>query len=270
MVRPGKRSVRLLCCSSVAALVVVLVILVTPSAPPVYTYEIVHTYPHDAQAFTQGLVYVDGQFYESTGLYGASSLRRVELETGNVLQERDLDAAYFAEGLALVDDRLIQLTWQSQVGFVYDRETFALLDQFNYASEGWGLAYDGEQLMMSDGTATLHFLDPTTLTETRSVQVHDGDTPVVRLNELEYVEGEVWANVWQTNRIARIAPRTGKVVGWIDLTGLLDAGTRQDGAATGLTEDVLNGIAYDAEGERIFVTGKLWPWLFEIKLSRVE
>jgi len=266
--RPSKRAVGIISCSSVAALVVVLLVLVAPAGPPpVYTYEVVRAYPHDPQAFTQGLVYADGQLYESTGLYGASSLRRVELATGTVLQQHNLEAAYFAEGLALVDDRLIQLTWQSHVGFVYDRDTFALQSQFSYPTEGWGLAYDGKQLIMSDGTATLHFLDPDTLAEMRSVQVTDGITPVVRLNELEYVEGEIWANVWQTDRIARIAPRTGKVVGWIDLTGLLGQAARQNGAATD-HEDVLNGIAYDQAGERILVTGKFWPTLFEIKLRR--
>lgn len=264
-----KRTVGLISCSSIAALVVVLLVLVAPSGPPpVYTYEIMHTYPHDAGAFTQGLVYAEGQFYESTGLYGASSLRRVEIESGAVLQRRNLDAVYFAEGLALVDDRLIQLTWQSHVGFVYDRDTFTPEGQFAYASEGWGLAYDGRQLIMSDGTATLRFLDPSTLTETHTIQVTDGVTPVVRLNELEYVQGQIWANVWQTERVARIAPRTGKVVGWIDLTGLRDDAARLTNAASQPQRvEVLNGIAYDPVGERIFVTGKLWPKLYEIRIK---
>ncbi|NLG28162.1 MAG: glutaminyl-peptide cyclotransferase [Chloroflexi bacterium] len=249
-------------CSVLAAVVVVLVLVFRPSGPPpVYSYTVLATFPHDRSAYTQGLVYADGELYESTGLYGASSLRRVALATGTVLQRSDLADHYFAEGLALVDDRLIQLTWQSHVGFVYDAATFELLDTFSYATDGWGLAYDGEQLIMSDGTATLRFLDPDTLSETRTLLVKDGDDPVARLNELEYVDGEVWANVYQTDRIARISPRTGVVVGWIDLAGLLPPQDRLQPV------DVLNGIAYDPATERILVTGKWWPKLFEISLQ---
>ncbi|GIV85068.1 MAG: glutamine cyclotransferase [Candidatus Roseilinea sp.] len=235
----------------------------SPTAPPpaviTYTYTVVGTYPHDPTAFTQGLVYADGVLYESTGLYGRSSLRRVALETGEVLQRHDLPAEYFGEGLTLFDGRLIQLTWQNHTGFVYDAASFALQQTWAYPTEGWGLTHDGAHLIMSDGSATLRFLDPTTFQVQREVLVTDGGRPVVRLNELEYVNGEVFANVWQTDRIARIDPKTGRVLGWIDLSGLLAPEERR-GA------DVLNGIAYDAQDGRLFVTGKLWPKLFEITL----
>ncbi len=233
-----------------------------PALPvPVYGYQIVKTYPHDPDAFTQGLVYVDGVLYEGTGLNGRSSLRRVDLESGQVLQRRDLAEEYFGEGIAVFGKRIIQLTWRSRVGFVYDRETFALQRQFSYPTEGWGLTHDGKSLIMSDGTATLRWLDPENFAETRSVVVRDQNGPVVNLNELEYIRGEVYANIWQTDRIARIDPQTGRVTGWIDLQGLLSLEERQSSAA-----DVLNGIAYDAANDRLFVTGKLWPKLFEIKL----
>ncbi len=249
-------------CSVLAAVVVVLVLVFRPAGPPpVYTYTVVNTYPHDRTAYTQGLVWHDGAFFESTGLYGQSSLRRVSLETGDVLQRREIPAQYFAEGLALVDDRLIQLTWQSHIGFVYDAASFELLDDFPYLTEGWGLAYNGEHLVMSDGTATLRFLDPTTLAQQHTLLVRDGDIPVTSLNELEVIDGEIWANVYQTDRIARISQRTGSVTGWIDLTGLLAPEDRLQRV------DVLNGIAWDAENERIYVTGKLWPKLFEISVQ---
>ncbi|MDW8352179.1 MAG: glutaminyl-peptide cyclotransferase [Anaerolineae bacterium] len=228
--------------------------------PVFYTYTVVRTYPHDPEAFTQGLVYADGVLYESTGLYGRSSLRRVALETGAVLQRRDLSAEHFGEGLALFDGRLIQLTWQNNLGFVYDAQTFDLLRTWTYPTEGWGLTHDGTHLIMSDGSATLRFLDPRSFAVLRELPVTDGGQPVVRLNELEYVNGEVFANVWQTDWVARIDPRTGHVRGWIDLSGLLTPEERQ-------VADVLNGIAYDAQGDRLFVTGKLWPKLFEITLK---
>ncbi len=234
-----------------------------PEPPPAvvtYTYAIIRAYPHDPAAFTQGLVYADGVLYESTGLYGRSSLRRVALETGEVLQQRDLPAEYFGEGLALFDGRLIQLTWQNNIGFVYDAASFALQQTWTYPTEGWGLTHDGTHLIMSDGSATLRFLDPRTFQAQREVLVTDGGRPVGWLNELEYVNGEVFANVWQTDWIARIDPQTGRVLGWIDLSGLLAPEERQ-GA------DVLNGIAYDAQNGRLFVTGKLWPKLFEITLT---
>ncbi|RME74452.1 MAG: glutaminyl-peptide cyclotransferase [Chloroflexi bacterium] len=229
--------------------------------PARYTYRIVESFPHDPDAFTQGLVYLDGTLYESTGLRGRSSLRRVDLETGQVLQQVNLALPFFAEGIAVVDDRIIQLTWQSRMGFVYDRDSFDLRRRFFYPTEGWGITYDGQQLIMSDGSDTLYFWNPDTLEEIGRVQVQDNGVPVVRLNELEYIHGEVFANVWQTDRIARINPQTGQVVGWIDLTGLLSETDR-----AGRAVDVLNGIAYDAPNDRLLVTGKLWPRLYHIDL----
>jgi glutamine cyclotransferase len=229
-------------------------------AVPVYSYDVVGVFPHDPGAWTQGLVVENGVLHEGTGRHGESSLRRVDLETGEVLQFLGLPVRYYGEGITVLDDRIIQLTWQSHVGFVYDRETFELLDTFRYTTEGWGLTHDGTRLIMSDGTSTLRFLDPETLEETGQVEVRDRNGPVLNLNELEYVEGEVWANVWYTDRIARIDPTTGLVVGWVDLRGLLGPRDRQSSV------DVLNGIAYDAETGRLFVTGKLWPKLFEIEL----
>jgi glutamine cyclotransferase len=231
---------------------------------PVYTYNIVNTYPHDRNAFTQGLVFEDGVLYEETGRFGHSTLRRVELETGDILQIRELSAQFFGEGITIYGNKIIQLTWQSNIGFVYDKNSFELLQEFNYSTEGWGITHDGERLIMSDGTSTLHFLDPQTFEEISQLEVFDNDGPVTRLNELEYVQGEIYANVWQTDRIARIAPETGRVIGWVDLGGLLTTEDRSE------TVDVLNGIAYDAETDRLFVTGKLWPKLFEIELISPE
>jgi glutamine cyclotransferase len=229
--------------------------------PPEYTFKIIRVYPHDPAAFTQGLVYHDGFFYEGTGLNGRSSVRKVRLETGEVVQHVELPAEYFGEGIAIVKDKVIQLTWQSHIGFVYNLSDFKLLRQFSYPGEGWGLTSRGNELFMSDGTAEIRVLDATTLKEKRRFTVRDGAAPVDQLNELEFVEGELFANVWQTDRIARISPETGKVVGWIDLTGLLSpVYRRQDGA-------VLNGIAYDSIHKRLFVTGKLWPNIFEIQLA---
>lgn len=227
---------------------------------PVYSYNIVNTYPHDRHAFTEGLVFEDGVLYEGTGLLGQSTLRRVELETGDILQILELSDEFFGEGIAVYEDKIIQLTWQSHVGFVYDKASFELLQQFNYSTEGWGTTHDGVHLIMSDGTSTLHFLDPQTFEEISQLAVFDNKGPVAKLNELEYVQGEIYANVWQTDRIARIAPGTGQIVGWIDLEGLLTAEGRTEPV------DVLNGIAYDAGTDRLFVTGKLWPKLFEIDL----
>jgi glutamine cyclotransferase len=226
----------------------------------IYTYNITNPYPHDRDAFTQGLVFEDGVLYEGTGQYGHSSLRRVELETGDILQIRELSEQFFGEGITIYGDEIIQLTWQSNVGFVYDKNNFELLGEFNYSTEGWGITHDGTRLIMSDGTATLHFLDPQTFEEIGQLEVFDNDSPIARLNELEYIQGEIYANVWQTDWVARIAPQTGRVVGWIDLSGLLTAEDRSEPV------DVLNGIAYDAEDDRLFVTGKWWPKLFEIEL----
>jgi glutamine cyclotransferase len=232
-------------------------------AEPVFGFDVVGAFPHDAEAFTQGLVYVDGFFYESTGLNGRSSLRKVAPETGQVVQRLDVARRYFAEGLAHWDGRLVQLTWDTQVGFVYDRESFGLLRTFPYTGEGWGLAQDGRHLIMSDGTSTLRFLDPETLAEVRRVSVRDRSGPVANLNELEVVRGSVLANVWLTDRIARIDPQSGRVTSWIDLAGLRPP-------SNAASDAVLNGIAYDAKGDRLFVTGKLWSQVYEIRLRPRE
>ena len=226
-----------------------------------YGYRVLASYPHDARAYTQGLLYRDGVLYESTGLNGRSSLRRVQLETGAVIQERSVDAKYFAEGLTDWGSRLIQLTWRSNVGFVYDMKTFAPVTSFSYPGEGWGLTTDGTRLIMSDGSSAgqLRFLDPATFKELGRVTVRNAGAPVALLNELEFVKGDVLANVYQTDRICRIDPKTGQVTGWIDLSGLLSPAERSG-------TDVLNGIAYDAKGDRLLVTGKLWPRLFEIQV----
>jgi glutamine cyclotransferase len=229
---------------------------------PEYGYEVVHTYPHDPQAFTQGLLYLDGFLYESTGIEGLSSIRKVKLETGEVLQKRDIPEAYFGEGIVNWKDRLLELTWKAQTGFIYDLATFAPRGQFQYPGQGWALTQDGKRIIMSDGSAELRFWDPETLKETGRLTVTDEGRPVEDLNELEWVKGEIYANIWQTDRIARIDPATSKVTGWIDLTGLLRPADHTD------ETDVLNGIAYDAPRDRLFVTGKRWPKLFEIKLVK--
>jgi glutamine cyclotransferase len=219
---------------------------------------VVQAYPHDPDAFTQGLVYHAGFLYEGTGLRGRSSLRRVTLETGQVIDTVTLEDQYFGEGIAILGDRLYQLTWQSNVGFIYDWQRLEQVGDFTYRTEGWGLTHDGTLLIMSDGTSNLYFLDPDTMHRVRQVTVRDGSGPVSRLNELEYVQGEIYANIWQQDWIVRIDPDDGTVLGWIDLSGLLSDEDRQQGV------DVLNGIAYDVGGNRLFVTGKLWPKLFEI------
>jgi glutaminyl-peptide cyclotransferase len=235
----------------------------TPAAQTAthYTYRIVNSYPHDRTAFTQGFVYFNGFLYESTGLNGQSSIRKVELATGMVMQSKTLPQQYFGEGLTMWQDTLIQITWQSGIGFVYDRETFDLESDFNYVTEGWGLTNDGSRIIMSDGTANLYFIDPVTFQRTSQIEVKDGTSSVVRLNELEFIDGKIYANVWQTDRIAIIDPACGRVESWIDLTGLLTPAQ-----ASGVYVDVLNGIAYDAAQKRLFVTGKLWPLIFEIQL----
>jgi glutaminyl-peptide cyclotransferase len=237
-----------------------LLAVATSSAFAADTYKIVHTYPHDPKAYTQGLIYLDGHLYESTGLNGRSSLRMVDLETGQVEQQVPVDSKYFAEGLTNWGSTLVQLTWLAHTGFVYDRFSFRQLRTFHYDGEGWGLTQDGRSLILSDGTATLRFLDPETFKVTRSIVVKDKGSPITELNELEYVRGEIYANVWHTDRIARISPATGKVLGWIDLSNLLPADRHPD------PEAVLNGIAYDAAHNRLYVTGKLWPELFEIEV----
>ena len=235
----------------------------SPSAGalPLFGYQIVRVYPHDPEAFTQGLQYVNGVLYEGTGLVGRSSIRRVALDTGKVEQKRDLPAPYFGEGITVWRNDLVELTWQSHVAFVYDRATFAPKKQFSYPGEGWGLTHDGTNLVMSDGTDELRVLDPVTFVEKRRIKVTAAGSPLRNLNEIEFVKGEIIANVWQTDYLARIAPATGKVTAYIDLRGLLSPRERAD-------TDVLNGIAYDAEHDRLFITGKLWPKLFEIKLIK--
>jgi len=231
------------------------------AALPTYGYTVVRTYPHDPTAFTQGLQYVDGFLYEGTGQNGQSSIRKVNLETGVVLQRRDLAKEHFGEGITVWNDEVYQLTWQSGIGFVYDRQTFAPKRTFRYTGEGWGLTRDADGLIMSDGTGTLRFVDPATFAERRRVKVTAAGAAVPRLNELEYVKGEIFANVWTTDEVARIDPATGRVTGWVDLGHLL---TDRERAST----DVMNGIAYDAAGDRLFVTGKWWPKLFEVRLQR--
>lgn len=228
--------------------------------PTEYTFAVVQSFPHDPEAFTQGLVYRAGFLYEGTGLEGRSSLRKVRPETGEILQRVDLDPQYFGEGIAIIQNKIVQLTWRSQIGFVYDLATFRRLRDFPYAGEGWGLAATGADLYMSDGSSYIRILDASTFREKRRIHVHDGTKAVDQLNELEFLEGQLLANVWQTDRIARVSPQTGEVVGWIDLSGLLSPMYKLSSGA------VLNGIAYDSVKKRLFVTGKLWPRLFEIRL----
>jgi glutamine cyclotransferase len=258
---------------STAACLVLLLSLVTlncqttPTAAPsdkvpIYGYEVVHVFPHDPKAFLQGLVFHDGNFLESTGEVGRSSLRRVEIDNGSVVQRVEVPPPYFAEGITLLKGKIYQLTWQHQLGFVYDALTFDKTGQFKYAGEGWGLANDGQSLILSDGTNRVRFLDPDNFQVTKTIEVLDGQTAIAELNELEYVQGEIYANIWHADRIARIDPKTGKVVGWINLAGILKPGEVQD------EEAVLNGIAYDEASSRLFITGKLWPKIFEIRLTR--
>jgi glutamine cyclotransferase len=224
-------------------------------------YQIVHAYPHDPDAFTQGLVYVDGHLYESTGQNGKSSIRMVDLSTGRVLQRYDLAAKYFGEGLTSWGSDLVQLTWKSGLAFVYDRFTFAAKRTLHYEGEGWGLTHDDKRLILSDGTSALRFLDPQSFSETKRILVTDEEGhPLANINELEYIRGEIYANIWHTDQIVRISPHTGKILGRIDLSGIMNKGQLSD------PEAVLNGIAYDGKGDRLFVTGKLWPQLFEIKV----
>jgi len=236
--------------------------MTAPARVPTYTYEVINVYPHDSAAFTQGLVFHQGALYESTGLNGSSSLRRVELETGKVLNKKVVPAEFFAEGLALFNGRLYQLTWQTQRGFVYDLDSFNILRDFSYTGEGWGLTHDTRSLIMSDGTNRIRFLNPDTFDVQRVITVQDNGRDIAQLNELEYIKGEIYANIWQTDRIARIDPQSGRVTAWVNLSGLLSP---EDLARP---VDVLNGIAYDEASDRLFVTGKLWPKLFEIKLKQ--
>ncbi|MBV8855706.1 MAG: glutaminyl-peptide cyclotransferase [Acidobacteria bacterium] len=231
-------------------------------AVPVYGYEVVNTFPHDPEAFTQGLVFHNGALIESTGLERHSTLRRVELQTGKVLQKIDVPPYFFAEGMTLFEGKLYQLTWKGEKGFIYDPQTFEKTGEFTYTGEGWGLTHDADSLILSDGSNKIRFIDPADYHVKRVISVLDGNRPVLELNELEYVKGEIYANVWHQNRIARIDPQTGSVKGWIDFSGLLKPGDVTN------DEAVLNGIAYDEAGDRLFVTGKLWPKLFEVKLKQ--
>lgn len=232
------------------------------SKAPRYGYTVVRSYPHDPKAFTQGLEYFDGFLYEGTGLKGRSSVRKVELESGKVVQEEKLHPQYFGEGITIAQGKLFQVTWQDRQGFVYDAKTLKFIRNFTYFGEGWGLTHDAATLVMSDGTSTLRFLETTRFQERRRLKVLDAGVPIERLNELEMVRGEIWANVWETDFIVRISPKEGRVLGWIDLKGLLSAPNMKLGP-----EAVLNGIAFDAQKNRIFVTGKLWPRVFEITVK---
>jgi glutamine cyclotransferase len=229
---------------------------------PVFSYKVVNIYPHDPTAFTQGLAWEDGYLYESAGLYGSSSLRKLEPETGKVMKNISLADKYFAEGITIYNDKIFQLTWQEQIGFVYNKNTFQLIGTFSYPHQGWGITNDNEHLIISDGSPVLHFLNPDTLKEVKQVSVYDGLYLIHNINELEYIQGHIFANIWQTDKIAIIAPETGKVVSWLDLSGILDnvSYNKKD-------VDVLNGIAYDEEDNRLFVTGKFWPALFEIEIK---
>lgn len=234
--------------------------LIAQSRAVVDGYRVVNVYPHDADAYTQGLIYRDGFLFESTGLNGRSTVRKVKLETGEVVQQHRVNQAHFAEGLTEWNGQLVQLTWRSNIAFVYDLASLAPRQTLNFSGEGWGLTHDRQAFILSDGTEYLRFLALGTFREIRRVVVRDGSAPVKELNELEYVRGEVYANVWHTDRIARISPQSGRVTGWIDLRGLMSTGYELD------PEAVLNGIAYDAGEGRLFVTGKLWPNLFEIEV----
>ncbi len=237
-------------------------ILPSPEIIPTWSYKIKNSWPHDRRAYTQGLIFRDGILWESAGQYGSSSLRKVELKTGKVLKQISVPPKYFAEGMTVFNDKVFQLTWQEHKGFIYDPITFQKQGEFTYTGEGWGLTHDGESLIMSDGTNVIRFLDPATLQMKRTISVSDAGEPIEQLNELEYINDEIYANIYQTDRIVRIDPKTGKILGWIDLTGILKTKDR-----TG-EEDVLNGIAYDEAGKRLFVTGKLWPKLFEIEIVK--
>lgn len=233
----------------------------TSNSVPVYGYRVINTYPHDPNAFTQGLVMEDGFLYESTGLYGHSTIRKVDLRTGKILAVSKLPQRYFGEGITIFDDKIIQLTWHSKVGFVYDVNNFNILKEFSYRTRGWGITNDGRNLIMSDGSSSLYLLDPHTFEQTGQIHVHQNGVSLRGLNELEYVDGNIFANVWRTDLIAIIKPGTGRVMGWIDLKGILNPGN------VNKKIDVLNGIAYDNGTKRLFVTGKLWPNVFEIEIE---
>lgn len=263
--RPGRISLRAVAYSSAARpqTVALFITFLSDITPVKYRYRVVKSYPHDRRAYTQGLVYDNGFFYESTGQQGESSLRKVEIETGKVLTQVNLDGSLFGEGVALLGDRIYQLTWTTKVGFVYDKATMKQVNRIYYQTQGWGLTTMGDRLVMSDGTNVIWFLDPD-FNVLSSVEVWDNKGMVENLNELEMIEGELWANIWQTDRIARIDPLSGKVLGYVELNNLLPREARSQ------ETDVLNGIAWDAVNRRLFVTGKYWPLIFEITVSPVS
>jgi glutamine cyclotransferase len=249
-------------CIALAAMMPMSLAFAAPPAQiPVYSYEIVHTYPHDRGAFTEGLFFHDGYLYESTGMNGQSSIRKVELASGRVVKQRDLPNDVFGEGIVDWKNELIGLTWKNQEGYVFDLDSFDFEHKFAYSGEGWGMTRNDRNLLMSDGTSTIRVLDPATLKQVGAINVTMQGQPIDQINELEWIKGQIYANIWQTNRIARIDPKTGHVTAWIDMSGLLSHSDREAAGA-----DVLNGIAYDAKTDRMFVTGKYWPNLFEIKL----
>jgi len=226
---------------------------------PIYSYDIINTYPHDVSAFTEGFVYESGYLYESTGKYNESTLRKVDLQTGDVLKLHKLDENYFGEGITIYHNKIFQLTWKSKVGFIYDKDSFNLINKFYYNTEGWGITHNEEHLIMSDGTEEIFFLNPQNFKKVYSIKVHDEFRPITKLNELEFIKGEIYANVWKSDKIARICPHSGKITGWIELKGLLSPKEYKNAGT-------LNGITYDKQDNRIFVTGKMWPKVFEIKL----
>jgi glutamine cyclotransferase len=226
---------------------------------PIYSYNIINTYPHDVSAFTEGLVYESGYLYESTGKHNETTLRKVDLQTGEILKLYKLDGSYFGEGITLYNNKIFQLTWKSNVGFIYDKDSFKLINKFYYNTEGWGITHNDEHLIMSDGTDEISFLNPQNFKKVYSIKVHDEFKHITGLNELEFIKGEIYANVWRSNKIARICPHSGEITGWIQLKGLLSPKEYKNAGT-------LNGITYDKQGNRIFVTGKMWPKLFEIKL----
>ena len=227
---------------------------------PVFGYKIVNTYPHDTNSFTQGLIFDKGVLYESTGLNGHSAVKIVDLKTGKTLKSHELPDNYFGEGIAIIENKIIQLTWHSKTGFVYDKKTLKLIKKFSYQTQGWGITYDGKYLIISDGSAVLYFMDPNTFKVVGTLEVYGDNGKVSKLNELEYINGEIYANIWGTEKIARINPKTGRVTAWIDLSGLLNKEDKKNRV------DILNGIAFNSDKGRLFVTGKLWPKLFEIEL----
>jgi glutaminyl-peptide cyclotransferase len=250
------------CLGHVAGCVAISLAILAPRcwAAPVAGYKVIATYPHSTTSYTEGFFYLDGLFYEGTGIEGRSAVLAIQPETGKVMQRRDLPSEYFGEGIIDWGPNLYEWTWQSHICFVYDRFSLRPVKQFTYTGEGWGMTRTATEIITSDGTDTLRFRDPATFKETRHIAVKDGDKAIGQLNELEYIKGEIYANVWHSERIARISPRDGHVISWIDLTGILPADQKVD------AESVLNGIAYDAKRDRLFVTGKQWPKIFEIKV----